>query len=66
MRNIYNASQPIGSRVNATVRCIDCDVPRYLPLDESATYRVVTQNYIGDGGGGYSVTLFFLVVISKS
>ncbi|XP_047032522.1 apyrase-like [Helicoverpa zea] len=55
MRNVYNASAPIGSRVSATVRCIDCDVPRYLPLDVNATYRVITQSYIGDGGGGYSM-----------
>uniref|UniRef100_A0A2A4JW25 5'-Nucleotidase C-terminal domain-containing protein n=1 Tax=Heliothis virescens TaxID=7102 RepID=A0A2A4JW25_HELVI len=55
MRNVYNASQPVGSRVTATIRCIDCDVPRYLPLDVDATYRVITQNYIGDGGGGYTV-----------
>ncbi|KAJ0173095.1 hypothetical protein K1T71_011271 [Dendrolimus kikuchii] len=55
MRNIYNASAPAGSRVTATIRCIDCDVPRYLPLDPETTYRVVTQNYIGDGGGGFTM-----------
>ncbi|XP_052751850.1 trifunctional nucleotide phosphoesterase protein YfkN-like [Galleria mellonella] len=55
MRNVYNVSKPIGSRVSATVRCIECDVPRYEPLDPDATYRVVTQNYIGDGGGGYTM-----------
>lgn len=55
MRNVYNASAPVGSRVKATIRCIDCEVPRYMPLDPDATYRVVTQNYIGDGGGGYTV-----------
>nr|QLC28923.1 apyrase [Spodoptera frugiperda] len=55
MRVIINASNPIGSRVTATIRCIDCDVPRYLPLDPDATYRVLSQNYIGDGGGGYSM-----------
>ncbi|XP_026331469.1 apyrase-like, partial [Hyposmocoma kahamanoa] len=55
MRNIYNVTQPSNSRVTATVRCIDCDVPRYLPLDENATYTVVTSNFIGDGGGGYTM-----------
>ncbi|XP_045503273.1 apyrase-like isoform X1 [Colias croceus] len=56
MRNVYNASAPIGSRiVSASVRCIDCGVPRYSPLDPHATYRVLTQDYIGDGGGGYSM-----------
>ncbi|CAH2986250.1 unnamed protein product [Chilo suppressalis] len=56
MRVVYNASMPIGSRVvSALVRCIECDVPRYEPLDTNAIYRVVTQNYIGDGGGGYTM-----------
>ncbi|XP_013184145.2 apyrase [Amyelois transitella] len=56
MRVVYNASLPVGSRVTSLgIRCIDCDVPRYLPIDTSATYRVVTQNYIGDGGGGYTM-----------
>ncbi|CAH2052156.1 unnamed protein product, partial [Iphiclides podalirius] len=56
MRNVYNASAEAGSRVvSATVRCIDCDVPRYEPLDVNKTYRVLTQNYIGDGGGGYTM-----------
>ncbi|XP_053617315.1 apyrase-like [Plodia interpunctella] len=56
MRVTYNASQPAGARVSeALVRCTECAVPRYLPLDTSATYRVVTQDYIGDGGGGYTM-----------
>ncbi|XP_063388762.1 apyrase-like [Cydia fagiglandana] len=56
LRVVYNASQPVNSRVqSASVRCVDCSVPRYTPLDPSATYRVVTQNYIGDGGGGYTM-----------
>lgn len=52
---VVNASQPVGSRVTAAVRCTDCDVPRYQPLDLNKTYKVLTQNYIGDGGGGYTV-----------
>ncbi|XP_049879114.1 apyrase-like [Pectinophora gossypiella] len=56
MRVVFNATAPSGSRVvSALVRCIECDVPRYEPLDVARTYRVVTQNYIGDGGGGYTM-----------
>ncbi|XP_063541299.1 apyrase-like isoform X1 [Cydia strobilella] len=56
LRVVYNASQPVDSRVvSAAVRCVECAVPRYLPLDPGAIYRVVTQNYIGDGGGGYTM-----------
>ncbi|XP_050677280.1 apyrase-like [Leptidea sinapis] len=56
MRNVYNATAPAGSRiVSATVRCLDCAVPRFESLDPTATYRVLTQDYIGDGGGGYTM-----------
>lgn len=58
LRVVFNVTAPIGSRVaSATVRCIECDTPVYLPLDRNATYRVMTQNYIGDGGGGYTVII---------
>ncbi|XP_068623676.1 apyrase-like [Battus philenor] len=56
LRAVYNASAATGARVvSASVRCIDCDVPRYEPLDPNKTYRLLTQNYIGDGGGGYTM-----------
>ncbi|KPJ11542.1 5'-nucleotidase [Papilio machaon] len=56
MRVVYNASSEAGSRVkSAHIRCIECDIPRYLPLDVNKTYRVLTQSYIGDGGGGYTM-----------
>ncbi|KAJ8711278.1 hypothetical protein PYW07_008520 [Mythimna separata] len=55
LRVTYNVTKPTGSRVSATVRCIECAVPRYEPLDPDATYRVLSQNYIGDGGGGYTM-----------
>ncbi|CAG9559138.1 unnamed protein product [Danaus chrysippus] len=55
-RVVYNATAPIGSRVvSAAVRCVRCDVPRYEPLKNDSVYRVLTQNYIGDGGGGYTM-----------
>nr|XP_034827690.1 apyrase-like [Maniola hyperantus] len=56
MRVVYNASAPIGSRVvSAGVRCVNCTVPRYEPLDTEATYRVVSQDYIAEGGGGFTM-----------
>ncbi|CAG9793356.1 unnamed protein product [Diatraea saccharalis] len=54
IRTVFDGSQPVGSRVvSVTVRCIECDVPRYIPLDLNKYYRVVSQNFIGNGGGGY-------------
>ncbi|KAL0818302.1 hypothetical protein ABMA28_008788 [Loxostege sticticalis] len=56
MRVVFNVSAPIGSRVaSVKVRCTRCDVPEYRPLDTGATYRVVSQNYIGDGGSGFTM-----------
>ncbi|CAH2095511.1 unnamed protein product [Euphydryas editha] len=56
LRVVYDGSKPIGSRVlNVTIRCIDCDVPRYLPLVQDQYYKVVSQDFIGNGGGGYTM-----------
>ncbi|CAH2263584.1 jg10903 [Pararge aegeria aegeria] len=56
LRVVYNATAQLGSRVNSVrVRCTDCDVPRYEPLDIEATYRVISQDYIGEGGGGFTM-----------
>ncbi|GBP15298.1 5'-nucleotidase [Eumeta japonica] len=55
VRPIFDGARPVGDRVvNVTVRCIDCPVPRYEPLQLDKTYRVVSQNFIGQGGGGYT------------
>ncbi|XP_047511504.1 apyrase-like [Pieris napi] len=55
LRNTFNASAPSGSRlISSRVRCINCEVPKYSPVDPEATYRVITQDYLGNGGGGYS------------
>ncbi|CAK1541649.1 unnamed protein product [Leptosia nina] len=56
MRNVYNASAPIGSRVASTrVRCIDCDIPHYVPLNPESMYRIISQNFLGNGGSGFTM-----------
>ncbi|XP_045454113.1 apyrase-like [Melitaea cinxia] len=55
LRMVVNATAPAGSRVSAAVRCVRCAVPRYEPLRPDAVYRVLSQSYIGDGGGGYTM-----------
>ncbi|CAH2054222.1 unnamed protein product, partial [Iphiclides podalirius] len=56
IRPTFDGSRPAGSRVtNVTVRCIDCDVPRYEPLQFEKYYKVVSQNFIGNGGGGFNM-----------
>ncbi|XP_037302474.1 apyrase-like, partial [Manduca sexta] len=55
LRSMFDGSLPVNSRVvNVTVRCIECDIPRYQPLELDKYYRVVTQNFIGEGGDGFS------------
>ncbi|XP_034835926.1 apyrase [Maniola hyperantus] len=56
LRGVFDGLRPVNSRiVNATVRCNDCNVPRYEPLDINKTYKVVSQSFIGGGGDGFSM-----------
>ncbi|XP_026735542.1 apyrase-like isoform X2 [Trichoplusia ni] len=56
LRVVYDGAKPLGNRVlNVTIRCIECDVPRYDPLDTEKYYRVVTTDFIGNGGGDYTM-----------
>ncbi|CAH2054220.1 unnamed protein product, partial [Iphiclides podalirius] len=51
-----DGSRPVNGRVlNVTVRCIDCAVPRYEPLQLDKYYKVVSQSFIGNGGDGFSM-----------
>ena len=50
----YDMSREVGSRVvEAMVRCSHCLIPRYEPLDSAATYGVLCNSYILNGGDGY-------------
>ncbi|XP_030032452.1 apyrase isoform X1 [Manduca sexta] len=56
LRSTFDGSLPVNRRVvNATVRCIECDIPKYQPLDVDKYYRVVSQSFIGGGGDGFSM-----------
>ncbi|KAG8338401.1 hypothetical protein J6590_000064 [Homalodisca vitripennis] len=52
----YDLSKPPQKRVvSALVRCGDCKVPHYLPLDVNKVYSVLTSTFLADGGDGYSM-----------
>ncbi|XP_011292815.2 apyrase isoform X1 [Musca domestica] len=52
----YNITQPLGRRVqNVKVLCQNCEVPTYLPLDVEETYRIITSDFIAEGGGGFTM-----------
>ncbi|KAM3962077.1 apyrase-like [Aphomia sociella] len=54
IRLVFDGSQPVNSRVvDVSVRCIECDIPRYEPLQLDKYYKVITQNFIGEGGDGF-------------
>ncbi|XP_033150279.1 apyrase [Drosophila busckii] len=63
----YDYSKPVNSRVvSAQVRCADCEVPLYEPLDVKKIYRIVSPNFLQNGGDGYSMLAEGTDVITSS
>ncbi|XP_055907438.1 apyrase-like [Eupeodes corollae] len=55
LRIVYNFKNPPGKRVqDVQVKCSDCDIPRYLPLDKDQVYRIVTADFLANGGDGFT------------
>ncbi|XP_055607689.1 apyrase-like [Uranotaenia lowii] len=56
LRVTFNITQPPGRRVaSVDVRCRECRVPTYEPLDSNKTYRLAVAAWIGNGGNGYTM-----------
>ncbi|KAM8711591.1 hypothetical protein ACLKA7_012156 [Drosophila subpalustris] len=52
----YDYDMEEGHRVvSALVRCAECNVPSYSHLNESAYYKVIVNEFLLNGGDGYSV-----------
>lgn len=52
----YDYTKPINSRViSVLVRCADCPVPLYEPLEPTKIYRVVTGDFLQGGGDGFKM-----------
>lgn len=51
----YNIKKPPGKRLGDDVQvlCANCEVPTYEPLNDNQTYKVIVNNYLYGGGGGY-------------
>jgi 2',3'-cyclic-nucleotide 2'-phosphodiesterase (5'-nucleotidase family) len=52
---VYDEKRPIGSRI------VKCSI-KGVPLDDNRTYKVLTSNFLADGGDGFLVfkkTLFY-------
>ncbi|XP_060656295.1 protein 5NUC-like isoform X1 [Drosophila nasuta] len=53
----YDYDMEEGHRVvSALVRCAECAVPTYSPLNETALYKVIVNEFILNGGDGYNLT----------
>ena len=47
----YDISRKPGDRVvEALVRCTECRVPDYFPLDDDKFYKIVTTSFLAGGG----------------
>ena len=50
----YDLKREVYDRVvEVFVRCTECTVPEFLPLEDSKMYKIVMPAYIADGGDGY-------------
>lgn len=54
LRVEYNITKPDNQKVvNVLIRCADCSVPEYKPLNETIKYKVIISQYLAQGGDGY-------------
>lgn len=51
---VFNSAKPEGQRVvSVQVRCAACHVPTYSELNDTATYNVIVNEFLLDGGDGH-------------
>jgi 5'-nucleotidase len=49
-------NRPEGQRVvDLKVKCSDCEVPEFVPLDNDKLYDLVLSNFLLNGGDGYKM-----------
>ena len=54
----YDLSQPGGSRVvSMMIRCSECLVPQYEPIDLDQVYKVIMPSFTAAGGDGYTMIM---------
>lgn len=53
---VYNLCHPPGHRVvSALVRCKNCLIPRYYPLNDDKVYTIILPDFTINGGDGFKV-----------
>ena len=54
LRVEFNLTKPDNHKIiNVLIRCADCLVPEFKPLNDTKTYKVIVPHYISTGGDGY-------------
>lgn len=52
----FNFKNPPGKRVQEVeVRCANCQIPTYEPLDKAKFYRIAAADFLVNGGDGFTV-----------
>jgi hypothetical protein len=52
----YNVKKPVGQRlVSVNVRCAECSVPVFEPLDKARKYMVIIPQFLINGGDYFSM-----------
>lgn len=52
----YDFTRPAGKRIESVqVLCTDCSIPKFVPLTDDVTYRVITVNFLADGGDKFDM-----------
>lgn len=52
----YDLKKPVGKRVvSINVRCGDCQVPKFEPINLDKQYKLLTTDYISKGGDGFTM-----------
>lgn len=53
---VFDITKSPGSRlVSANVRCSDCNVPHYEPLNDEKEYNVIMPSFLARGGDNFTV-----------
>ncbi|XP_071051908.1 protein 5NUC-like isoform X2 [Onthophagus taurus] len=56
LKVMFDFNSRFGKRVKLIkVRCAECDVPEYFPLDLKKRYKVIITNYLLRGRSGYTI-----------
>lgn len=54
IKAVYDYNMEDGKRVvSVEARCVECEIPEYLPLDLNKMYNILVPEFLLNGGDGY-------------